>query len=671
MNKNLFCLALFACCTACVTPEYTRSSRNSLDRAISYTEVPRHEDVKKLSGAENQMVPDGKEVDMDSLIQIHIDSAAVKLLGTAGAEDTARLYPGERLQKLNDTIAKLNKTIEARLKAMAAFEKIRALPAKERKNSHESAEFAKAVAEYGGLRSEFNLLPIWEDGTFPEEEVEPAFEDKTYAVVGVLLQREIDLAKAAMQQTIDETDKHTASLKLAAFLESSKGDVTPIHLNGYDLYPNKEVKLKDGYVMDADARKAFEEQYSQTVELARQVEKVRTGESSLNDALLASGISSLKEIKERIDSFKPLLETDWPATFTTLQKELAELNSDLAKTLKKYGKDEEAVLKRSISSVSTALSADLSLAEIKDIVAQATALTQEWKTVKPETLVDVFNRTVQLKARASKLAASAKTIKLAETSKTLDNLRDSLANRPSEISDEIWKEYRPQVEQSQSYLHIQKLCRQFQSLRQFVQDAPDMLGFTDSDGPLKAKLNAPEIKEVPLAEAPDTKIELPRTSRMPGDRVFVTAALKVGDTEVMKSDSRFVVKYFNWHPHLSANVILTKAANPKSNYDGDYKFEPSVSWVFRYYPRDTSNILKSLAKFFQPGFGLHAAFLDQNVQKETEIGIGGTVSFWDDRVVTGFGINLMNNSKGYFYIGSDLISLLQGGGARKESSKEN
>lgn len=671
MTRNIFCLALLACTAACVTPEYTRNSRNSLDRAISYTEVPRHEDPITLSGAENKAVPDGKEVDIDSLIKIHIDSAAINLLGTAGAEDTARLYPDERLKKLNATLVKLNKTIEARLKAVAAFEKTRALPAEERKNSQASSEFSKAVAEYGGLRREFNLLPIWEDGTFSEDEVEPAFEDKTYAAVGVLLQKEIDLAEAAMQKTIEETDKHTASIKLAAFLQSTQGDIAPIHLEGYDLYTNKDVKLKDGFVMDAEARKVFEAQYSQTVELARQVEKVRAGESSFNDALMASGISSLKEIKERIDSFKPLLETDWSATFNTLQKEISELNMELSKTLKKYGKDEEAMLKINVSSVSTALSADLSVAEIKDIVAQAAALAQEWKVVNPETLVDVFNKTTLLKTRVTKLAAATKTLKLVETSKALDNLRDSLVNRPAEISDEIWKEYRPQVEQSQSYLNLRQLCRQFQSLRQFVQDAPDLLGFTDTGEPLKANLNAPEIKEVPLAEAPDTKIELPRTSRMSGDRVIVSAALKVGDSEVMKSDALFVVKYFNWHPHLSSNVILTKAAYPKSSYDGDYKFEPSVSWVFRYYPRDTGNILKSLAKFFQPGFGLHAAFLDQNVQKEAEIGIGGTVSLWDDRIVTGVGINLMNNSRGYFYIGSDLISLLQGSGSRKEANKEN
>lgn len=673
MIKNAFCLAILACCTACVSPEYTRNTRNSLDQAISYTEIPKHELPRKLSGGTEQAtaVPDGKEVDIDSNIHIHIDSDAVKLLGTPASTDYAKLYPSVRAQKLTDTLTTLNKIIEVRMKVLAAFEKIRLVPAEDRKNSTAFSEFAKAVSEFGQLRAAFNILPIWEDGTFTAEEAEAAFKDKTYTKVGALLQRELDLANTALQQTVDEANKHTASLKLAAFLQSSDGDISPIHLEGYDLFANKEVKLKSGFVMDADARKAFESQYSQTIELARQAEKIRTGESTFNDALLASGVASLKEIKERIDTFKPLLTTDWPATFSALQKDIADLNTDLGKTLQKYGKDEESLFKVNVSSLATALSNDLPLSDIKEIIDQASALSLEWKSVKPDTLVDVFNKTALLKARVSKLAAANKVIKLDETFKTLNNLRDTLEKQPLEISNETWKEYLPKIEQTQSFQNIRQLAQQFQSLRQFVIDAPNLLGFVDSGSPIKINLEAPEIQAVPLANAPDTKIDLPRTARMPGDSVFVSAVLNVGDSEVMRSDASFAVKYFNWHPLLSPNVILTKATNPHSSYDGDFKFEPSVSWLYRYYPRDTSTTLKALAKFFQPGFGLHAAFLDQNAQKETEIGIGGTISLWDDRIVTGLGINLMNNSKGYFYIGSNLISLLQGGGSAKGTTKGN
>jgi hypothetical protein len=57
--------------------------------------------------------------------------------------------------------------------------------------------------------------------------------------------------------------------------------------------------------------------------------------------------------------------------------------------------------------------------------------------------------------------------------------------------------------------------------------------------------------------------------------------------------------------------------------------------------------------------GLHAAFVDQDPNRDNEIGLGGTVSFWQDRVVAGVGWDLMANSKSYFYIGSNLIPILQ------------
>ena len=53
-------------------------------------------------------------------------------------------------------------------------------------------------------------------------------------------------------------------------------------------------------------------------------------------------------------------------------------------------------------------------------------------------------------------------------------------------------------------------------------------------------------------------------------------------------------------------------------------------------------------------------------QKDAEIGLGGALSFWHDRIVAGVGWNLMNNSRAYFYVGSNLIPVLQALGYGKE-----
>jgi len=63
----------------------------------------------------------------------------------------------------------------------------------------------------------------------------------------------------------------------------------------------------------------------------------------------------------------------------------------------------------------------------------------------------------------------------------------------------------------------------------------------------------------------------------------------------------------------------------------------------------------------QPGFGLHAIFL--NFDNDPGICLGGTLSLWNDRLQFGLGYNLSasraDEGQVYYFVGSDLIGLLQ------------
>ena len=71
------------------------------------------------------------------------------------------------------------------------------------------------------------------------------------------------------------------------------------------------------------------------------------------------------------------------------------------------------------------------------------------------------------------------------------------------------------------------------------------------------------------------------------------------------------------------------------------------------------------------GLGIHATFLNFETQnnESIQIGLGGTLGFWENRLQFGVGYNLMSESRDdgryYGFVGSDLIGLLQAVGVAK------
>jgi hypothetical protein len=89
--------------------------------------------------------------------------------------------------------------------------------------------------------------------------------------------------------------------------------------------------------------------------------------------------------------------------------------------------------------------------------------------------------------------------------------------------------------------------------------------------------------------------------------------------------------------------------------------------MYHWAPRPESTATGAgLVRTLDPSIGIHSAFLNFNSPTSStsaQIGLGVTFALWKNRLQFGYGRNLMAKSddegRNYFFVGSDLIGLLQ------------
>lgn len=661
---------IIALSIGCASPGSFRKPTSQLDGAIRFTEVTVRGTTVALSGAGTAImqVPSETPVDINSSIRIELNKDAIQMLGGDAAPDQAQLSAlSAQRTRLSETLTHLAEAVEARTRSLAALEGALKIPSAERQASPAFAAFSDADSKAGTMTNTFATLPIWEEKTFSEDEVEEAFNDKTWAKVGDLLRRELGKAEAEFQETIDRANRNAGTLTMEAFLKSGgDGEETPIHLEGYDHFDKKSVSLKNSSVMDGDDWKAFEQQYAQVVDIAKQAERVRTGEVSLDQAILKSGSESLKKMVDGIAEARLLFEKDWREYLSRLQKDITQLQQFSAAVLKKESQGELDYLKGQGEALSGSALRELPLADAKALAEEIKKLQQEWRRATPESMVGLITRTQGLKPKAENLIAALQQVNFEATIQTFGQMTKSLGQQPASMSQAAWAEIRGEIQKTPSLVEAQATFKALESLGNLAKEIPTLLKFSDVQ-PSRTNVRSPQVVDVPLAQAKDTAIELVRTPRVLNDRVSYIATLKSGPATIAETKASFSVREFGWHSVMAPSVIMSRQWRAISQQERDVKFSPAVAWLRKYYPRDTqSGAWNALSRFFQPGFGVHAAFLDHHATKDTEIGLGAAVSFGNDLFVAGVGANMMNNSKTYFYVGSNLIPILQKLGYAKD-----
>ena len=540
------------------------------------------------------------------------------------------------------------------------------ISSQEMANSQVQRNFRSPRKESGQLEREFSLLLLCTDDTFSltAVEVDKRFEDPTYRAVGQLLQQQLDSIQQQFDQAKAKADKFAPRFELFALLEPVKGEKSAIHLPEYDDLDKQEARFKGSPVLDHVELEKLKRQWQETVELADHAEKIRKKEASLRKSLEQFGSARFQELVAKAEELAPLFREDWSLLRKQLGEEWTAAGVSVREVLIKSGQNEIATYAGAIGQARETLSATPSLAETQKLIGKLRALDSEWRRVTASSLVGTMERTEAVAEEIPNALSEVR--KLEGVATALQQVVNPIQLRPTQLPGEVWSSFLETVADPEVLPLSKSLHARLANLKKFVNELKAALEFA-STRPSLADPRMPGVKEKSWAEAPDTQLELPRTPRSIDDRINIHASLSLGDSTPMKSHAVFNVQQFGRHSLLAPSVILVRPTGTRTSFDRDFKFAPAVAWLHTYSPRHYERgFWSGFMRFTQAGAGLHTAFLDHDPDQEGEIGLGGAISFCKDRIVAGVGWNLMANSRSYFYVGSNLIPILQALGYQRE-----
>ena len=657
--KSLNLLALVTLSAGCATPRYGTQPRSPLDKSIVFTEMTTGGKKVPLSGPEGQAthLPDRAEIDINSTINIDVKPEAVQISSTASSEQ-ARL--GEKQKALQETIKALAEVVEVRLAALEAYRQTRGIPLGTLKESESYKNFVAVTKQFGKVEGKLTSSSIWEAGIFTEQEQTDAFSEPTYQRLGELLQKQLEATQQTLRADIAGAKKETGTLKLEAFLESGQATPTPIHLAGYDNLEEKQLQVRsqDALVMSESEQQALSAKLNEMSSLATQANRVRTGEASLTSVLSASGKESLDSLIKAHQDIEPLLRANWPLLIQQLGSSANDFRSRLKGITQETGQSETTRLKEIAANLESSAKVSFPIDKFVDLDHLLVELKEAWQKTTPDTLVTNLARTRDAYSQAKALASSLNAGQLSSLRRSIDQALGAVENSSSTITNATRQKLLAAAKESGIRDVCQKMLDHLRLAEKIANEVWASAEFA-TIRQSRANLKVADAFEVPLIDAPNTRLELQRTARLLDDRIFFRATM-TQSTRTITSESTFVVRQFGRHSVLAPSIVLARPTHARSSIESDFKFAPALAYLVKYYPRDTEEgWLNAAARLFQVGGGIHVAFLEQNPGKDTEIGMGLATSFWQDRIVAGIGWNLMNNSRSYLYVGSNLIPILQ------------
>lgn len=668
------CFAL-AGLAGCGTGTKYLDPRNDLDRQLYYTERDSSGASHQISGIRDergapivQRVPMPGGVDIDSTIQIDVSAKlAVPKPGSAVVTDPDNLL--ERKKAIEKIVASLADVVRARARALKAFEE---------KNV---AEFRDALKESNSKETLLrqNLEKLW-PATSPSRSIvvqEYGKDRRTFRPLQELLVKEVAAIEASHRQLEADLRKRSRTLSLEAFLTSPGKQPAAIHLDGYDTIKAESLVRRDplGLDLQPDERSKLNEQMNASRELADTLNRLRNGEVEVNQAVrrIAAQLSPrlgaiaeeandlykealessvrIKQTQEIFDAFLAVAEASEPRVGAAAKASLRKARDDLVKGLPK----------------------DLQAAQssVQQLVNRVNDLRAKWQQGKPDALTpDVLaNLIIDATKAVNDIRAAA-----AQVPQVVAGVKKQTSDAATRLEAELKQE-------AAKLLDSAEFAALRADLRRYVADVERIEGLIGEVTSFVTALqqNAAELPaatsstlDIPLDQIKNTFINLEQTPRLAGDLITVRATLKDGGQASETSIASFRVNRYGHYFELSPAVVLAKPQQIAGN-DTGFRFAPTLSWLYRYGPRpdDTSSPATWL-RLFDPSIGIHSAFLNFNSptsNSAAQIGLGATFALWKNRLQFGYGVNLMARSADegriYYFIGSDLIGLLQAVGVMK------
>lgn len=659
MKRSAFVLLTLS--LGCAQRERYDKPGQGLDQALFYTEQPRRQDARPVSGADAakdvEAVPKPGLVDVDSRLAIQVRKERI-LSGDAGDPALARAVQQLELREREvlAVIRSLQAFVETKRETLALYAETERLPAApealtrfDEKKKQLSRETRALV---GGIQSLFprdsqtyaDLALAIEKR--PKDGLEPARPFLNEEL------RSIDVRQEALAAQVRG---HHLSLRLEAFLSSGELDPEAIHLEHYDDLDQGKVQRRDPFGLDLGPKELerLAELMATSRRLADSLNAVRRGERSLEQLFTDAAGGLMGRIGELVREILALYE-DAKAAKAALE--------DLAKDLKEFGVTAAGILE---GAAETALgealkSLDGSLAKLAAVVVRLVELRDAWTNRGSDSLPELLTAAPALAGDLQHLIDAfstpegRKTLRM-EAEAVVEAAAQAAGNAAGPALRKAWLE-------SKARPKVEKLTTLAQKVLEAAEGLVRALG-TKEAAPLSDGVRNTSAFQVPVDKLKDTAIELERTSRKAGDLVQVRATLYRGQEEIDRSSASFELREFGWHAELAPAVVLARPYRRESTGDEDFNFAPSLSWMLRYTPRPQQSDLYAPLRFLDLSFGPHATFLNFDSEKEVEIGLGGTVGLWDDLIIGGAGWNLMADETDeggtYFFVGSSLIAWLQ------------
>lgn len=492
----------------------------------------------------------------------------------------------------------------------------------------------------------------------------------------VFLRQKIAALDAPHRRIEREAKARERTLVMEAFLVSPGKDPAAIHLDGYDSIKAESLRRADPLGLDLSPEELarLEKQVKSSEELARTLEQLRRGELALKDAVDKLAVQAVPEINELISAAEELakrldahtLEARRVKTKNLLNKFLAAL----AKQNEQLADQKKAGLQIERDWIIQALlgEAEVFRNQLRDFLTTARQLRTDWQKETSSSMG------VSLFRKAKGLAQSFNQMK-----KNYPDLATAIETRVSNFLEESLKaasDAEMEVLKSKEVLDLRA------DLQQYVRDVKDISAFINKARDTASVLGTQPVPvlpatgaaslQVPLNKIKDTFIDLEQTPRMVGDFITVRATLKDGEQVLDTSLARFQVGRFGHYAEMSPAVVLVKPQQIAGT-DTGFRFAPALSWMYHWAPRpEATRTGAYFVRVLDPSIGIHSAFLNFNSPTSStsaQIGLGVTLAFWKNRLQIGYGYNLMAKSsdegRNYFFVGSDLIGLLQAIGVAK------
>lgn len=665
---------------ACLRSSFSAPD-SRLDRAIFYRE--QSEDAhRSISGEPTtvaapeqrpagpaERVPDPALVDTESKIQLYVDKEQIGLDGGTADVDARLAQIHTEREMLAAVLAEVEQVAQSRLRAIAAA----------RVGGKTAGEQVVAFIDAEGeLARRILELPL---PAAQVDEIEDAMGAARNRYDG--LRNWFDRRVRTLEEHYDglerQLGRETVSLRLQAWLVHGEQE-SPIHLEHYDGLEEGRLEYRDRLGLDlSPARKErLTSEFAASAAFARRANAVLDGERKVLEALRDTLAASYVEAVEKIAR---IVEDHAPDQLDQRRRDVAEKGrafwsqvSGAAAALVADARAQTGLRALRAEFEQWLRDRDSNLTRVVVLAAQARALAQDWRSVAPERLPELVQRTSSLVAalRGLDLGALSSSAQQVVREFLEQKGRDAGDAARSAVVDALGsapgKDFLQAIHDNYEAIArdvatVRRVLDQAGTGIQAVLDAAN--GIRSSNVPLAT---VPESFDVPYDEIRDTSIDLRRTGREVGDHVVVRATRYRDQKVIDTSRAEFRLTQFGHSARLSPAVVLVTPDQLAGDGD-DFRFAPTLSWLHSWQPREDER-LSDFMWAFRPALGIHASFLNfdngSGNQEAVQIGLGGTLSLWDGRLQFGAGYNLMaggaDEGRIYYFIGSDLIGILQTAG---------